>query len=267
MSIITISRGSYSHGKEVAEKVAKKLEYKCVSREIILKASEHFNIPEIKLIHAIHDAPTILDRFTYGKERYIAYFREALLHYFKMDNVVYHGLAGHFFVPGITHALKIRIIADLEDRLEEEMRRTMSSISTEEARRILIKDDEERRRWSQYLYGIDTLDPSLYDMVIHIRTMTTDESVKIICESAKLPCFQTTSESQKAIDNLFLAAQVQAALVEEIPSVTVKVEGEEIVVTCKGYWAEGKKMLAKVDQLIDTNKKEGVKIKVRMISS
>jgi cytidylate kinase len=266
MPIITISRGSYSHGKEVAEKVAKKLGYECVSREIILKASEHFNIPEIKLIRAVHDAPTILGRFTYGKERYIAYFREALLHYLKRDNVVYHGLAGHFFVPGISHALKVRIIADIEERLEEEMRRAKSPISNEEARKILIKDDEQRRGWSQYLYGIDTLDASLYDMVIHIKPITTDEAVKLICEAAKLPCFQITPRSQKAIDLLFLAAQVQAALVEEIPSVAVMVEGEEILITSKGFWAEGKKMLAKVDQVIDSNKKEGVKVKVRMIT-
>ena len=44
MTIITISRGSYSAGKEVAEKVAKRLEYECISREVLLEAS-----PEISL--------------------------------------------------------------------------------------------------------------------------------------------------------------------------------------------------------------------------
>jgi hypothetical protein len=39
MSVITISRGSYSHGKEIAEKVAQKLGYECISREIILEAA------------------------------------------------------------------------------------------------------------------------------------------------------------------------------------------------------------------------------------
>ncbi len=81
MSIVTISRGSYSHGKEVAEKLAQRLGYECLSREVILRASEHFNVPEIKLARAIHDAPSIFDRLTYGKERYIAYIREALLHH------------------------------------------------------------------------------------------------------------------------------------------------------------------------------------------
>ena len=67
MSIITISRGSYSRGKEVAEKVAAALGYECISRDILLEASDQFNIPEIKLVRAIHDAPSILERFTYGK--------------------------------------------------------------------------------------------------------------------------------------------------------------------------------------------------------
>jgi hypothetical protein len=45
MSIIIISGGSYSHGKVVAEKVSAFLGYECLSRKIILEASELFNIP------------------------------------------------------------------------------------------------------------------------------------------------------------------------------------------------------------------------------
>ena len=129
-----------------------------------MKASEHFNVPEIKLARAINDAPSIFERLTYGRERYVAYIREALLHQFVKDNVVYHGLAGHFFVPGVCHVLKVRILADLEDRVAEEMKR--QGISAEEARTFIKQDDEERYRWSYQLYGIDTRDASLYDLVI-----------------------------------------------------------------------------------------------------
>jgi len=62
MPIITISRGSYSKGKAVAEKAAQSLGYECISRDIILEASKEFDVPEIKLIRAIHDAPGVLDR-------------------------------------------------------------------------------------------------------------------------------------------------------------------------------------------------------------
>ena len=40
MPIITISRGSYSKGKEVAEKVARKLGYRCIARDAIIETSK-----------------------------------------------------------------------------------------------------------------------------------------------------------------------------------------------------------------------------------
>ncbi|MFO7728435.1 MAG: methyltransferase domain-containing protein, partial [Desulfonatronovibrio sp.] len=91
MSIITISRGSYSWGKEIAEKVASKMGYDCISREILIEASKEFNIPEIKLVRALHDAPSALERFTHGRARYLSQIRKSLLQRLRHDNVVYHG--------------------------------------------------------------------------------------------------------------------------------------------------------------------------------
>jgi cytidylate kinase len=215
MTIITVSRGSYSRGKEVSEKVAQELGYECISRDILIDASDQFHIPEIKLVRAIHDAPSVLNRFIHGKEKYIAYIRAALLKHVKKDNVVYHGLAGHFFLQGISHVLKVRVIADLEDRVKEEMER--EGISAEEARYTLLKDDEERRKWGLQLYGKDTKDSSLYDLVVHIKTKTVDDAVSLVVHAARLPCYQTTPESRKFLNDLALAAEVKAALVDQFP--------------------------------------------------
>ena len=212
MPIITISRGSYSKGKEVAEKVAQQLGYKCISRDIILEASEEFNVPEIKLIRAIHDAPSILERLSHNKEKYITYIQMSLLKNFRKDNIVYHGLAGHFFVKDISHVLKVRIIAELEDRVKLEMER--EGITRAEALHLLKKDDEERRKWSQYLYGTDTCDPCLYDLVIHIHKIGVDDAVDIICHTAGLNHFQATPESKKAIEDLTLSAEVKVAIAD-----------------------------------------------------
>jgi len=119
MGIITVARGSYSHGQEIAEKVAQKLGWNCISREVILEASEEFNIPEIKLTQAFDDAPSILDRFIHGKRKYIAYTRAVLLQHLTKGNVIYHGFAGHFFVESISHVLKILITANIEDSEKE----------------------------------------------------------------------------------------------------------------------------------------------------
>lgn len=222
MAIITISRGTYCKGKEVAEGVAGRLGYKCVAREIFIEASKEFNIPEIKLVRAIHDAPSILERFTYGKERYIAYFQSALLRCLQRDDVVYHGLAGHFFLKGISHVLKVRIISDMEDRVRLEMAR--QNMNKEDALHLLKTDDAERRKWSINLYGIDTSDPILYDLVIHIQKMSVDDAVELICKAAGQECFRTTFESQKAMEDLVLAAEIKATILELNSDIRVSVK-------------------------------------------
>ena len=228
MPIITISRGSYSKGKEIAEGVARKLGFECISRDVLIEASEHFNIPEIKLVRALHDAPSILDRFTYGKERYVAFIEKAFLEHVQKGNIVYHGLAGHFFLKGVSHALKVRIIADLEDRVALEMER--ENISREKALHILKKDDYERRRWSMALYGMDTADAGLYDLVIHIKKITVENAIEIICHAAQLPNFQPTPQSQKHLDDLVLAAQARAAVIDSWPNVKVAANDGHVIV-------------------------------------
>ena len=209
MAIITISRGSYYRGKEVAEKLAQKLGYDCISREILLEASEEYNISEIKLIRAIQDAPSILERFTRQKEKYVAFIRAALLKHVQKDNVVYHGLFGHFFLQDIPHVLKVRIVGDLEARVADEVKR--EGISADKAREIITRDDEERRKWALYLYGADAWDATLYDLVIHLKTISVDDAVSLISNVLELPGFQTTPQSQEAIDSLVEAARMEIA--------------------------------------------------------
>ncbi|MBU2551481.1 MAG: cytidylate kinase-like family protein [Proteobacteria bacterium] len=234
MAIITISRGSYSKGREVAERAAARLGYRLTNRDVLIEASSHFNIPEIRLVRAIHDAPSILDRFSQGRQSFLAYIRYALANQAQQDNLVYHGLAGHLLLRGVPHVLKVRIIADLNTRVETEVERV--SISKAEARSLLLKDDEERRNWTRTLYGVDPWDPLLYDLIIHIDKLTVDDAVEFIVQAAGKECFRTTTEAQRKMDDLALACQVKAALVqEEFYNVRVTSEfGNVIVYTAMG---------------------------------
>jgi cytidylate kinase len=232
MAIITISRGSYSKGKEIAEKLAEELGYECLSRDVLLEASEHFNVPEMKLIKALHDAPKVLERFSHGKQKYVAHIEQAFLEHVQKDNVVYHGLAGQFFLKGVGHALKVRVIADLDARVRLEMER--ENITDAKARHDLKRDDYERRKWALALYGIDTADATLYDMVVHIRKLSVNDAVKLISHAARLPHFQTTPESQQALENLVLAAQVKSKIFDAYPNVEVSAAGGIVVVHTEG---------------------------------
>lgn len=245
MSVITIARGSYSRGKEVAEKLAQRLGYECISRDILLEASDEFNIPEIKLVRALHDAPQVIERFHHGKKRFVSFIRSALLQHVKKDNIVYHGLAGHFFLGNIPGVLKVRVNADMEDRVKEEMKR--ENIPGDKARYILKKDDEERRKWGIQLYGSDTWDSRLYDVVLNIKTITVDDAIDILVDLVKKPNFQTTPESMKIINDLALASSVEAALVNIAPMVSVTCSNGTVCIgTDQGSSSPGEETISSI---------------------
>lgn len=219
MAIITISRGSYSRGKEVAEKAAKKLGYECVAHEVIAAVSKEFNIAETEIEKALHEPPSISNLFLYGKEKYVAYLQKTLLNHLKKDNVVYHGPAGHFFTKDITHVLKIRVITAMEDRIR--FVREQHGISRNEAVNLIKKLDENRKKWSKQLFGVYTGDPLLYDLVVNIKRDAVDEVVDFICQTVRMDEFKTTPESQQAMNDLILSAEIKAALIDLKPDIEV----------------------------------------------
>lgn len=234
MAIITISRGCFSHGKEIAEKVAEMLEYECVSREILIEASRFFNIPEMKLLKSLHDAPTILERMTHGRERYLSYIQAALLERVKGDNVVYHGHAGHLLLPEISHVFKVRVIAEIGKRVALMQHR--QQVSKDEALAFIQNEDRHRAAWTRYLYKTEISDPRLYDIVLNIGRLKIQDACKIICTTALIDTFRASLKSKRAVENLALSSRVNAALQDicqaEVTSdagnVRVRVRGQKL---------------------------------------
>jgi cytidylate kinase len=230
MPIITVSRGSYNHGRSIAEKLAKRIGYTCMSRDQIIDSLEEFHLPEIKLVRGLDDAFSILDRFPHGKKRFKAAIKSAILLNFVPGNVVYHGLVGHHFVKDISHVLKVRIIADTRLRVTEDMSR--QNTTEENARFILKKDDEERRKWGMFLYGIDIQDPENYDLLINIGALSEDDAVDLIAQTVSRPQFQETTASQTTLQAAATKALITTRLFD-FPNATVKITKEKIAISLK----------------------------------
>ncbi len=250
MPIVTISRGSSTMGKVVAEQVAKKMNYRLISREVLLDASSRFNVPEIKLEKAIHDAPGILERYRHNKQSYVAYIRSALVERVVDDNVVYHGLAGHLLLKGIPHVLKVRITADMEKRVELVMQR--DGIPADEARVRIQEDDKQRRKWTHSLYDQDPWDVSLYDLTICIDKLSVDNAVDFICRAAAAKGFQGTEKTHQQVADMAVACRVKAALVDDFPNVGVTCEYGNVLVYVKSREQTNTRLTKQLSRIRDS---------------
>jgi len=234
MAIITISRGTFSGGKALAECLAERLGYECLSREVILDAASGYGIPAEKLTAAMEKPPSFWQQLTGERVDYLQYVRAALCERAMKGNLVYHGHAGHLLLAGVSHVIRVRVIADMEQRIKAAMRDQKLDRSTAIA--YIKRVDKERVKWTRFLYGVDWHDPSLYDVVLNLSHISIRGACETIVRMAELDEFQPTRESVKALEDLTIASRVWAALAKD-PRTTaadLRVTAKDGVVTVTG---------------------------------
>jgi len=231
MSVITISRGSFSGGKMLAECLARTLGYRCVDRDVIVESAAAHGVSQEELRDALQKPPTLLERLQHKKYLYLALIQAALTEEVRTGKAVYHGNAGHLLLKGGLHVLRIRIIAPMEFRLS--MAQERLKLSRNEAIAYIQKMDQDRRKWTQYLYGVDWADAALYDVVLNLEHMAIPEACAGISTLVRQRCFEFTPEVQAAMDDLALASRVRAELAVNESTSHLEVE----VVSSKGVLA------------------------------
>jgi cytidylate kinase len=234
MAIVTVSRGSASGGLLLAQRLAESLGYELVSREDIIRQAAKFGVPEERLQEALLKPPTLWERFKHERRRYLCFVRSALCESAQRDRIVYLGNAGHLLLRGISHVLRIRLIAAMPFRIRMLMER--ESLSREEAIQVIEKADRQRRDWTRFLYGRDWLDPHLYDLTINLQIMTVEGAAEVAAAAVGRSEFEATEQSRKAMADLVLASRTDAALAadRETASVEIEVSADAGVVSLRG---------------------------------
>jgi len=237
MAVITVSRGTFSGGLNLAESIAERLGYRCLARIELAEAAGRYGVSEEKLSEAISGSPGVLERLSSQRMHYLACLRAALVREVKNDNVVYHGLAGHFLLSGVPQILKVKVISNLEFRINAAMER--SHLTREDAVQFIKTVDEKRARWTKFLYHVDWNDPSLYDLIINLEQISLSSACEIVCHTAGLDEFKTTPEREKIIEDLTLSTEVRAIIAanaagKSISDAGIEIEADNGVVTIGG---------------------------------
>jgi cytidylate kinase len=210
MAIITISRGSMSGGEALAKRLSVALGYPVLGRDVLVAAAKKLDISEEMLTQKIVRGPGVWESLTSNRRLYVVAVQAALAEHLDKGNLVYHGHAGHLLLKGIPTVLRVRLIAPLEMRVRSVMER--QHLNREAAVEYIATVDHERIRWTQFIYGVDWSDPSLYDLVINLENMSMETACTTIASVVGQPEFALTDAAKKAIANFQLACRVKLAL-------------------------------------------------------
>ncbi len=197
MPIITISRGTLSGGRAVAECLAETLGYPCVGREILQDAARALGASEEAVRSKLETPPARWALRTPERQRYLVGVQAALAEHVARGDLVYHGLAGQFLLRGLPGVLRVRLIAPLEMRVRS-LVATHHATSQQAAMRFIRRVDQDRRRWVRLMYNADVTSPSLYDLTINLREIALGTACAIIAALARQPQYEITEAVRTA---------------------------------------------------------------------
>ena len=147
MAIITISRGSLSGGRALAQSLSSKLGYPNVGREVLQEAAEALGATEEAFRGEFETTPGLWGRLTKARRIYTLAVQTALAEWCTRGNLVY----------------------------------------------------QDRSRWVKVMYGADVSDPSIYDIIVNLRTHTIESASETIACAAAQSRFQITDEVEAEI--------------------------------------------------------------------
>lgn len=218
----------------LAECLSKTLDYRCVDREVIVERAAANGVSQEELRDALQKPPTFLERIQHKKYLYLVLIQAALIEEVRTGKAVYHGNAGHLLLKGGPHILRVRIIAPMEIRVNLAQQRL--KLGRAEAVDYIERMDQDRRKWTQYLYGVDWSDPSNYDITLNLEFMDIAGACQTVSTLARQKCFEFTPGCQAAMDDLALACKVRTelALNHSTSHLEVQVTAKEHAVRISG---------------------------------
>ena len=230
MPIVTIYRGAFTAGEEIANGVARALGYRCVSRKVLIEASRSYGISEAKLNEVLEKDAHWWERWLQNMRPYRVALQAAMCEVAREGNIVYHGHIGHELLPRIRHVLKVMLTAPLEFRIQQVQ--SQHGLDEARARGYLDHVDEARTRRLVALFGTDWRDITRYDLALNVAQLGIEGVTRVIVEAARLERYQPTAASEQDFKNLVLASRVQAALATSAQfrdlGVTLRAENGEV---------------------------------------
>ena len=254
MPIITISREMGTGAYGIAKELAKKLKYTLVDGPKLAACAAEYGLP-LEMLQAVDEKPpsynTVEDR---ARAASLNSIELILLDLAKKGNVILYGRGGQDLVQGCGNVLRLRFVADFEERVERFAEREW--IDPDLAQELIRRSDHQRGGFIHFYFDRDWNDPLGYDLTFNTSRLSSSAIVDIIVAAVKDPQLkEAESWSAEEIENTILVKKIETALLrsEELEYRPFRIEVEDGQVTLSGYIGseQEKKAALKVATAID----------------
>lgn len=235
MAIVTISRGSGTLGEDIGKAVAERLGYEYVGKNLILKEIQEQACPSEKWLEWGREldehGPSLWERFDRSFTGFVSLVENCIYGYALKNNNVIMGRGANWLLREVPYALRVRIIAPMEERIRRVSDR--EHVNKETARRMIEFSDHERTSYLTTVYRRDGSNPEDYNMMFDTGKLGVDEVVESILEDIPTREKQVTQQALEKVRRLALSARVKAAISTDfevfVPTLEVLHDGSGVV--------------------------------------
>lgn len=210
MPIVIVSSSDEVTRRLLAQNLARKLACACMSREEVVEQATEAGIPVAKLEMAVLKRSTPRERLARHKARLMAFITAQVCQRASQGDLVYHGRACHMLLKRVGHVIRVQVVPDPEVRLQRVM--DEMKLSRPKAEAYVQALDADIAAWVSFAHGVEAGHTSHYDLTINLEHTSLESAGALIHQMARLPDFQRTVASERAMDDLWLAAQARDAL-------------------------------------------------------
>lgn len=181
--IVTVSRQAGSRGSYFASRLALKLDFQRIHREVIEaicrssgyrkriveSLDERYRSELALLVESVVDGGKTIDH-----SDYVRHLCQVILTMARLGGVVLVGRGGSFIL-GPQRGLHLRIISPKSRRVRNLV--TYKDLSADEAEQIVEESDARRKQFVRKVFGADIDDPGHYDLVMNFDSIDVEEMV------------------------------------------------------------------------------------------
>lgn len=178
MAIITLSRQVAAHGDEVAQELAKKLNYKFITRKDIEKRIIELGFPESKMPKYDERKPGFFASLAKNRDEYLNYVQYAILEAAEQKNVIIIGRGAFAVLQNVPNNISIRLVANQKTRIERLQKEF--DWTEKQAMQRITESDTNRKGFHSSFYNVDVDDTEYFHAVLNTSLLSVEEAADVI---------------------------------------------------------------------------------------